>query len=213
MRREGRRLWDITQSSVPPTDTPSPLHKRGRMDAGSTDTAPARTIPGALRATQRDVPEPPGWRRPHLTPRVVTPWAAPDRTPATLPATTGHLTRQPQRRAANQSAPIAARQRETPQPAPAPTKPDQAQAPDQPSTAPPSASLRTRPSVAPGSDPLLPATLPGTATERHAEPRPAGATRTRTRWTPTHAPMGSCCAQQYQTQAGSRLNRLTRQNF
>ena len=58
-RRERRRLWDITPSPAPPTDTPSRPQKRRRTDAGSADTAPTRSTPGTPRATQHDAPDPP----------------------------------------------------------------------------------------------------------------------------------------------------------
>ena len=53
-RREGTRLWDITQTPTPRTHTPSPSHKHRRTDDGST-----HSTPGALRATQHDAPDPP----------------------------------------------------------------------------------------------------------------------------------------------------------
>ena len=62
-RRDGIRLWDITQSPAPHAHTPSPPHKRRRTDTGDT-----HNTPGALRATQHDAPDPPGQRRRHLTP-------------------------------------------------------------------------------------------------------------------------------------------------
>ena len=64
-------------------------------------------------------------------------------------------------------------------------------------------SPRTRPSVAPCSEALLPATLPGTATEQHMAPRPETATQTASQWTPTHAPTGTCRARRHQTHARS----------
>ena len=53
-RREGRRVWDITPSPTPHTNTPSPPHKRR-----CTDTGGKHSTPGALRATQHDAPDPP----------------------------------------------------------------------------------------------------------------------------------------------------------
>ena len=53
-RRDGIRLWDITQSPAPHAHTPSPPHKRRRTDTGDT-----HNTPGALRATQHDAPDPP----------------------------------------------------------------------------------------------------------------------------------------------------------
>ena len=53
-QRDGIRLWDITQSPAPHTDTPSPPHKRRRTDTGGT-----HSTPGALCATQHDAPDPP----------------------------------------------------------------------------------------------------------------------------------------------------------
>ena len=53
-RRDGIRLWDITQSPAPHAHTPSPPHKRRRTDTGDT-----HSTPGALRATQHDAPDPP----------------------------------------------------------------------------------------------------------------------------------------------------------
>ena len=53
-RRDGIRLWDITQSPAPHAHTPSPPHKRQRTDTGDT-----HSTPGALRATQHDAPDPP----------------------------------------------------------------------------------------------------------------------------------------------------------
>ena len=53
-RRDGVRLWDITQSPAPHAHTPSPPHKRRRTDTGDTPSTP-----GALRATQHDAPDPP----------------------------------------------------------------------------------------------------------------------------------------------------------
>ena len=52
-RRDGIRLWDITQSPAPHAHTPSPPHKRRRTDTGDT-----HNTPGALRATQHDAPDP-----------------------------------------------------------------------------------------------------------------------------------------------------------
>ena len=54
MRREGRRLWDITPSPTLRTHTPLPPRKRRRTDTGST-----HSTPGAPRATQHDGPDPP----------------------------------------------------------------------------------------------------------------------------------------------------------
>ena len=53
-RRDGIRLWDITQSPAPHKHTPSPPHKRRRTDTGDTHSTPR-----ALRATQHDAPDPP----------------------------------------------------------------------------------------------------------------------------------------------------------
>ena len=53
-QRDGIRLWDITQSPALHTHTPSPPHKRRR-----TDTSGTHSIPGALRASQHDAPDPP----------------------------------------------------------------------------------------------------------------------------------------------------------
>ena len=53
-RRDGIRLWDITQSPAPHAHTPSPPHKRRRTDTGDT-----HSTPGALRATQHDAPDTP----------------------------------------------------------------------------------------------------------------------------------------------------------
>ena len=53
-QQDGIRLWDITQSPAPHTDTPTPPHKRRRTDTGGT-----HSTPGALRATQHDTPDPP----------------------------------------------------------------------------------------------------------------------------------------------------------
>ena len=53
-RRDGIRLWDITQIPTPRTHTPSPTHKRWRTGTGGT-----HSTPGALRATQHDAPDPP----------------------------------------------------------------------------------------------------------------------------------------------------------
>ena len=52
-QRDGIRLWDITQSRVPHTHTPSPPKKRRRTGTGGTHS----TL-GALRATQHDAPDP-----------------------------------------------------------------------------------------------------------------------------------------------------------
>ena len=61
-RREGKRLWDITPSQVPPTDTPLPPRKGRRTDAGSANTTLTRSTPGTPRASQHDSPDPPGGR-------------------------------------------------------------------------------------------------------------------------------------------------------
>ena len=53
-RRDGIRLWDITESPTPHRHAPSPPHKRRR-----TDTSGTHSTPGALRATQHDVSDPP----------------------------------------------------------------------------------------------------------------------------------------------------------
>ena len=53
-QQDGIRLWDIIQSPIPHTHTPSPPHKRRRTDTGGTNSTP-----GALRATQQDAPDPP----------------------------------------------------------------------------------------------------------------------------------------------------------
>ena len=53
-QRDGIRLWDITQSPIPHTHTPSPPHKRRRTDTGCT-----HSTPGALRAAEHDAPDPP----------------------------------------------------------------------------------------------------------------------------------------------------------
>ena len=56
--REGRRLWDITPSPPPHTDTPSPPRKRRCTDTGSTGTTSTRSTPGTPRTTEHDAPEP-----------------------------------------------------------------------------------------------------------------------------------------------------------
>ena len=53
-RRDGIRLWDITQSPTPHTPTPSPPHKCRRTNTGG-----YHSTPGALRATQHDGLDPP----------------------------------------------------------------------------------------------------------------------------------------------------------
>ena len=53
-QRDGIRLWDITQSPTPHTQTPSPAHKCQRTNTGGT-----HSTQGALRATQHDAPDPP----------------------------------------------------------------------------------------------------------------------------------------------------------
>ena len=53
-QRDGIRLWDIIQSPILHTHTPSPPHKRQRTDTGVT-----HRTPGALRATNHDAPDPP----------------------------------------------------------------------------------------------------------------------------------------------------------
>ena len=53
-QRDGIRLWDVTQSPTPHTQTPPPPHKRQR-----TDTDGTHSTQGALRATQDDAPDPP----------------------------------------------------------------------------------------------------------------------------------------------------------
>ena len=53
-RRDGIRLWEISQSPTPHTHPPSPPNKRRRTDTGGT-----HSTPGALRATQHNAPDPP----------------------------------------------------------------------------------------------------------------------------------------------------------
>ena len=78
-RREGTRLWDITESPTPRTHTPSPPHKRQRTDTGSTHS------------TQ----EP---RAPHSTTRLTPQPAAPPPDPNTQPPTAAgrHATPRPE---------------------------------------------------------------------------------------------------------------------
>ena len=58
-RKEGKRLWDITRSRCPHTDTPSPARKRRRTDTGSIHAAPTRSTPGTPRATEHEAPDAP----------------------------------------------------------------------------------------------------------------------------------------------------------
>ena len=163
-------------------------------------TAPRE--PGAPHNMTRLIPEP---AAPLPDSTGVTPWAAPgphaDDTP--------YNQRQPHRAAptpgqrAQQA--TAARTR----PGQAPPRPrhlagqrQRNHPPAEPPRGPPSP--RTRPSVAPCSEALLPATLPGTATEQYTAPRSEEATRTANQWTPTHAPTGNCCARRHQNHAHSR---------
>ena len=212
------RLWDITNSPTPHAYTPSPPHKRRRMDTSSTKTALTRASPGTALATQHDVPDPPTGGAPPLTSPGVTRCAAPGPHAGDAPcrhsSAAPALGPEPSRPACRRSTPATA----------ACTRPDQAQPrprhptgqrqrtnlPGEPPWGRPSPT--TPPSIAPCSDPLLTATPPATATEHHAGPRPEDATRTWDRWTPTHAPTGTCSARRRKTHARSRQNRLTRQS-
>ena len=58
-QKEAKRLWDVTQSLPPRTDTTSPARKRQRTDTGSPGTAPTCSTPGTSPAIQHDVSDPP----------------------------------------------------------------------------------------------------------------------------------------------------------
>ena len=53
-QRDGLFLCDLSRSPAPHIHTPSEPHKRWRTDTGG-----SHSTPGALRATQHDVPDPP----------------------------------------------------------------------------------------------------------------------------------------------------------
>ena len=163
----------------------------------------------------------PGRRRPHLTPWGVTHWAAPK--PHTDDAPYHHRPPQPTGSTPGRE-PIHSNCRRAPRATAARIRPDQAwprptpptgqrQRPHSPAEPPRSQpSPMILPSFAPCSDPLLPATPPGSATERHAKPCPEEATWPASRWTTAQTPSDTRCARQHHAHFRSCPNPLTQQN-